>query len=128
MCNRPAAKHNMSFYHQTVLEPPFFISYVSLQIWSSDSLKLNSKKGCNRWIKTDLSHQTITLSHKSHNMSYWGTNKSQLLKGNMPLYTRNEKWKETPLSIKIMEARWKLFGRILERDVEIPANKAMNYH
>ena len=31
---------------------------------------------------------------------------------------------DKPLSITIAEARWKLFGHILRRDKEIPANKA----
>ena len=32
---------------------------------------------------------------------------------------------ERPLSNHIIESRWRLFGHILRRDIEIPANKAM---
>ena len=38
------------------------------------------------------------------------------------------KCKETNLSIQILESRWKLFGHILRRDPEIPANKAMTFY
>ena len=30
-----------------------------------------------------------------------------------------------PISINIVESRWRLFGHILRRDIDIPANKAM---
>ena len=33
---------------------------------------------------------------------------------------------EHPLSIYILENRWRLFGHILRRNIEIPANKSMN--
>ena len=36
-----------------------------------------------------------------------------------------EKCNEKPLSIQILESRWRLFGHILRRSIEIPANKAM---
>ena len=39
-----------------------------------------------------------------------------------------KKCKETPLSLQILEARWRLFGHILRRDPEIPANKAMTFY
>ena len=32
---------------------------------------------------------------------------------------------ERPLTIHIIESRWRLFGHILRRDIDIPANKAM---
>ena len=35
---------------------------------------------------------------------------------------------ETPLSLQILEARWRLLGHILRRDSEIPANKAINFY
>ena len=39
------------------------------------------------------------------------------------LYNRCE---EHPLSIYVLENRWRLFGHILRRNIEIPANKSMN--
>ena len=33
---------------------------------------------------------------------------------------------ECPLSITLLESRWRLFGHILRRNSEIPANKSMN--
>ena len=39
-----------------------------------------------------------------------------------------ESCNERPLSITILEARWKLFGHILRRNRNIPANKTMTYY
>ncbi|GFS00388.1 hypothetical protein ElyMa_006397800 [Elysia marginata] len=36
------------------------------------------------------------------------------------------KCNERPLSIFILESRWRLFGHILRRDSQIPANQAMS--
>ncbi|RUS72521.1 hypothetical protein EGW08_019717 [Elysia chlorotica] len=44
---------------------------------------------------------------------------------NKTLYT---KCNEKPLSIHILESRWRLFGHILRRNEEIPANKAMQLY
>ena len=44
---------------------------------------------------------------------------------NQSLYT---KCKEIPLSLQILENRWRLFGHILRRDKDIPANKAMSLY
>ena len=35
-----------------------------------------------------------------------------------------KKWQEKPLSLQILKARWNLFGHILRRDSDIPANIA----
>ena len=37
-----------------------------------------------------------------------------------------EKCNECPLSITLLENQWRLFGHILRRNSEIPANKSMN--
>ena len=37
-----------------------------------------------------------------------------------------EKCNECPLSITLLESQWRLFGHILRRNSEIPANKSMN--
>ena len=37
-----------------------------------------------------------------------------------------EKCNECPLSITLLESRWRLFGHILLRNSEMPANKSMN--
>lgn len=39
-----------------------------------------------------------------------------------------EKCQEKPMSMTIKQARWKLFGHILRRDKDIPANKAMEFY
>ncbi|GFS00036.1 endonuclease-reverse transcriptase [Elysia marginata] len=44
---------------------------------------------------------------------------------NQSLY---KKCSETPLSLQILELRWRLFGHILRRDNSIPANLAMLYY
>ena len=36
----------------------------------------------------------------------------------------HKKYQEKPLSLQILKARWNLFGHILRRDSDIPANKA----
>ena len=35
---------------------------------------------------------------------------------------------EIPISITILKTRWKLFGHILRRDKDIPANKSMEFY
>ncbi|GFR83199.1 hypothetical protein ElyMa_002384100 [Elysia marginata] len=44
---------------------------------------------------------------------------------NQSLY---KKCSETPLSLQILELRWRLFGHILRRDNSIPANLTMLYY
>jgi len=39
-----------------------------------------------------------------------------------------ETCKEIPLSITILKARWKLFGHIVRRDMNIPAYQKMKYY
>ncbi|GFN98606.1 endonuclease-reverse transcriptase [Plakobranchus ocellatus] len=39
-----------------------------------------------------------------------------------------KKCREAPLSMQVLEARWRLFGRVLRRDRNIPANKAMLFY
>ena len=38
-----------------------------------------------------------------------------------------QKCNETPLSLQILEHRWRLFGHILRRNEDIPARKAMQF-
>ena len=42
--------------------------------------------------------------------------------------TLYKKCNEKPLSTHILESRWRLFGHILRRNEEIPANKAMQLY
>ena len=42
--------------------------------------------------------------------------------------TLYKKCNEKPLSTHILESRWRLFGHILRRNEEIPANKAMELY
>ena len=39
-----------------------------------------------------------------------------------------KKCAETPLSMQILQSRWRLFGHILRRDASIPANASMSYY
>ena len=61
-------------------------------------------------------------------LSYYGESKFLVYRypvkiTNSSLYNKCE---EHPLSIYILENRWRLFGHILRRNIEIPANKSMN--
>ena len=39
-----------------------------------------------------------------------------------------KKCEQTPLSLEVLQARWRLFGHVLRRDPSIPANKAMVFY
>ena len=39
-----------------------------------------------------------------------------------------KKCREAPLSMQVLEARWRLFGHVLRRDRNIPANEAMHFY
>ena len=106
------------------------------------------------WIRKDkIKQSTRLLLYKAlvksillYNCGTWGLTKHQeesldchhrkqlrrLLGIKYPTRIRNSKLyeicKETPLSITILQSRWKLFGHILRREKEIPAYKAMQLY
>ena len=75
---------------------------------------------CSTWALTLIEEEKINAFHRKQlkkvlNIKFLVkiTNKSQY-----------KKCQEKPLSLQILKARWKLFGHILRRDSDIPANKA----
>ena len=77
---------------------------------------------CSTWALTQTEEKQLDAFHRKQLKRVLGirypvriTNKS--------LYKQCE---EQPLSIYILECRWRLFGHILRRDREIPANVAMD--
>ena len=114
--------------------------------------RLALRKLNNVWIrkvkkKTKLKlYNTLVKSVLLYNSSTWGMTKTDENKINAfhrkqlriilgihyPTKISNKslynKCNETPISLQILEARWRLFGHILRRTPEIPANKAMNFY
>ncbi|GFS02714.1 hypothetical protein ElyMa_004614100 [Elysia marginata] len=39
-----------------------------------------------------------------------------------------KKCEQTPISLEVLQARWRLFGYVLRREPSIPANKAMAFY
>ena len=91
-------------------------------------------------------YRSLVKSVLLYNSATWGVTKSDVQKldsfhrkqlrkvlgiryptiiTNKKLY---EKCNEKPISITILEARWKLFGHILRRDMTFPANLAMTFY
>ena len=105
----------------------------------------------NVWIRKDKIKETTRLQlHKTlvksillYNCGTWGLTKTQeeqlnrfhrkqlkqVLQIKYPQKIRNEKLyersNEIPIALTIMSHRWRLFGHILRRDKDIPANHAM---
>lgn len=105
----------------------------------------------NVWIRNDKIrrstkvklYRALVKSILTYNCETWAMTKSEenridtfhrkqlrlILNIRYPTKITNEslykKCQEKPLSLQITERRWRLFGHILRRDREIPANKAM---
>ena len=108
----------------------------------------------NVWIKKDKIKQTtriklynaLSKSILTYNCSTWALTASEeesldahhrrqlrrVIGIKYPTTIKNEKLYEIcnaqPLSITILKARWTLFGHILRRDQNIPANKSMKFY
>ena len=79
---------------------------------------------CGTWAVTRTDENKLDAFHRKQLRRILGIHYPTIIK-NRSLYI---KCKETPLSAQVRESRWKLFGHILRRDIEIPANKAMSYY
>lgn len=79
---------------------------------------------CGTWGLTKTEENKLDAFHRKQLRRVLGIHYPTKI-SNESLYKR---CKETPLSIQILEARWKLFGHILRRDPEIPANKAIEFY
>lgn len=76
---------------------------------------------CCTWALTNTEEEKLNAFHRKQLKKNLNIKFPEKIR-NKSLY---EKCEEKPLSIQILVARWKLFGHILRRDKDIPANKAM---
>ena len=79
---------------------------------------------CGTWSITKYQEDQLNSFHRRQLRKILGIKYPTIIT-NQKLY---EKCKEIPLSITILKARWKIFGHILRRDMNIPANQTMTYY
>ena len=77
---------------------------------------------CGTWALTKTEEEKLNAFHRQQLTKILNI-KYPVKITNLSLY---EKCNECPLSITLLEIRWRLFGHILRRNSEIPANKSMN--
>ncbi|KAK3713292.1 hypothetical protein RRG08_043873 [Elysia crispata] len=77
---------------------------------------------CGTWALTKSEEEKLNAFHRKQLRKVLNI-KYPVKITNSSLYNKCE---EHPLSIYILENRWRLFGHILRRNIEIPANKSMN--
>ena len=77
---------------------------------------------CGTWALTKTEEEKLNAFHRQQLRKILNI-KYPVKITNSSLY---EKCNECPLSITLLENRWRLFGHILRRNSEIPANKSMN--
>ena len=75
---------------------------------------------CSTWALTLTEEEKINAFHRKQ------LKKVQNIKFPVKITNKSlyKKCQEKPLSLQILKARWNLFGHILRRDSDIPANKA----
>ena len=76
---------------------------------------------CGTWAMTKAEEHKINAFHRKQLRKLLGIRYPTKI-SNSSLY---KKCNEQPLAIQIMEIRWQLFGHVLRRNENIPANKAM---
>ena len=79
---------------------------------------------CGTWGVTKAEENKIDSFHRKHLKRILGIKYPKKI-SNKNLYRET---KEKPISESMREARWKLFGHILRRPNEIPANMAMKFY
>ncbi|GFR69344.1 endonuclease-reverse transcriptase [Elysia marginata] len=79
---------------------------------------------CGTWSLTTTDEKRLDSFHRRQLRRILGIHYPTKIT-NQSLY---KKCSETPLSLQILELRWRLFGHILRRDNSIPANLAMLYY
>ena len=77
---------------------------------------------CGTWALTKTEEEKLNAFHRQQLRKILNI-KYPVKITNSSLY---KKCNECPLSITLLENRWRLFGHILRRNSEIPANKSMN--
>ncbi|GFR79199.1 hypothetical protein ElyMa_004014200 [Elysia marginata] len=76
---------------------------------------------CGTWALTQTEANTLDTFHRKQLCNILDIHYPTLI-SNKSLY---KICNETPLSVQIVESRWRLFGHILRRDNDIQANRAM---
>ena len=79
---------------------------------------------CGTWalIKTD--EEKLDCFHRKQLRRVLGIRYPTKI-SNKSLYKKCE---QTPISLEVLQARWRLFGHVLRREPSIPANKAMAFY
>ena len=107
-----------------------------MNVWiSDDKIKTNIKiklykslvksvliYNCGTWALTRSEEERLDRFHRKQLKKVLNIKYPTKI-ANIALYKKSN---ERPLSLQILEARWRLFGHILRRDKEIPANIAMD--
>ena len=108
-----------------------------MQVWiRKDKLKTKTKVklynalvksvllyNCGTWALTKTEELKLDAFHRKQLRILLGIRYPTKI-SNSSLYN---KCKESPLSTQILNSRWRLFGHVLRRDQNIPANLAMNF-
>ncbi|GFN89006.1 hypothetical protein PoB_001551200 [Plakobranchus ocellatus] len=79
---------------------------------------------CGTWALTKTDEDRLDSFHRKQLRNTLGIGYPTII-SNASLY---KKCREAPLSMQVLEARWRLFGHVLRRDRNIPANKAMLFY
>ena len=79
---------------------------------------------CGTWAMTKTDEEKLDSFHRKQLrrvLGIWYPTKIS----NKSLYKKCE---QTPISLEVLQARWRLFGHVLRREPSIPANKAMAFY
>ncbi|GFO26876.1 endonuclease-reverse transcriptase [Plakobranchus ocellatus] len=79
---------------------------------------------CGTWALTKTDEDRLDSFHRKQLRNTLGIRYPTII-SNASLY---KKCRKAPLSMQVLEARWRLFGHVLRRDRNIPANKAMLFY
>ena len=79
---------------------------------------------CGTWALTQTDEKRLDAFHRKQLRRVLNIHYPTVI-SNTSLY---DKCNERPLSLQILDSRWQLFGHILRRDSNIPANRAMQFY
>ena len=81
---------------------------------------------CGTWALTKTDEEKLDSFHRKQLRRVLGI-RYPTKNSNKSLY-KKKKCEQTPISLEVLQARWRLFGHVLRRDPSIPANKAMSFY
>ncbi|KAK3782813.1 hypothetical protein RRG08_002447 [Elysia crispata] len=79
---------------------------------------------CGTWALTKTDEEKLDSFHRKQLRRVLGIRYPTKI-SNKSLYKKCE---QTPISLEVLQARWRLFGHVLRREPSIPANKAMAFY